>query len=234
MWFGSHRLFHWLLSDWFLAHLSFPQQQPERKRQRPPTVGGGVGLGPDQQERLHGFPLLRDLGAAETRRGRMVRCGEEEETRWKRTETAFFFPDPNAALRFIWWDLGSSCCPRRRENTLTFLSNQRARRATRSCDRSLRFVIFFPRQVDEKVFLLHKHLRSYYRNHGFIPICFFFLLLFSLSGRGWDQGSPQTPPPPLPRCASTTATATRTVSSSRISTSSWSSGRAASARCVAR
>lgn len=60
-------------------NVHIPHQQPQRKRQRPPAVGGGVGLGPDQQERLHGVPLLWDLGAAEARRGRMVRCRAEEE-----------------------------------------------------------------------------------------------------------------------------------------------------------
>lgn len=53
--------------------------------------------------------------------------------------------------------------------------------------------------------------------------------LFSSRGRGWVQGSPQTPPPPPPS-ASTTAMAIRTGSSSQTSTSSWSWARAASAR----
>ena len=52
---------------------------------------------------------------------------------------------------------------------------------------------------------------------------------FSSRGRGWVQGSPQTPLPPPPS-ASTTAMATRTGSSSRTSTSSWSWARAALAR----
>lgn len=42
-------------------------------------------------------------------------------------------------LFFILWDLGSSCCPRRKESTSTFLSNQRARRVTKSCGKSLRW-----------------------------------------------------------------------------------------------
>lgn len=119
-----------LFSAFFL-----PKQQPERKWQRPPAVSGGVGLGPDQQERLHGIPLLWDLGAAETRRGWLVRCQEGKS--WKPTE--LWFHDPNAAPCFTLWDLGSSCCPRRKENTLTFLSNRRARKVMRSCDRSLRW-----------------------------------------------------------------------------------------------
>lgn len=49
------------------------------------------------------------------------------------------------------------------------------------------------------------------------------------SGQGWVQESPQTLLPP-PQCASTTAMAIRTGSSSRTSTSSWCWERAALAR----
>lgn len=47
-------------------------QQPEGERQGPPSVGGGLGLGSDQQERLHGLSLLWDIRATEARSGWMV------------------------------------------------------------------------------------------------------------------------------------------------------------------
>lgn len=45
--------------------------------------------------------------------------------------------DPDTTL-FMFWGLGLSCCPRRKENTLMFLSSQKERRVMRSCGKSLR------------------------------------------------------------------------------------------------
>lgn len=41
------------------------RQPAERVRQGPTAVRGDLGLGPDQSQRLHGLPVVRDLGAAE-------------------------------------------------------------------------------------------------------------------------------------------------------------------------
>lgn len=51
-------------------------QCPERERQGPASVSGNLGLGLNQQERLHGLAVLRDLRATETRSRWMVRVGE--------------------------------------------------------------------------------------------------------------------------------------------------------------
>jgi len=48
-------------------------QPPEGSRQGPPAVGGDLGLGPDQPQRLHGLAVLRHLGAPQAGSGRMVR-----------------------------------------------------------------------------------------------------------------------------------------------------------------
>lgn len=52
----------------------FPQQ-PEAGGRGAPAQRGGVGLGPDFPQRLHGCHVLWRLGAAQGSRGRLVRAG---------------------------------------------------------------------------------------------------------------------------------------------------------------
>lgn len=66
-------LLSFLLSSDCSCDLCFHLQQAEAIRQGPPSVRGGVGLGPYHQERLHGLHVVRRVGADQSASLWMVR-----------------------------------------------------------------------------------------------------------------------------------------------------------------
>lgn len=102
---------------------------------------------------------------------------------------------------------GINCCPRRKGSTSMFLFSQMEKMGMKSYDKSLRYA-----HANEQQVLICLFCESVVRIYLGSP---------QSSGREWARGSPRTLPPPPPRCASMTAMATRTGSSSQTSTSSW-------------
>ena len=61
----------WYINKYILADLIF-SQRPETRGQRQATLDRDLGLGSNVEERLHGLPVVRDIGAHQSACHRMV------------------------------------------------------------------------------------------------------------------------------------------------------------------
>lgn len=121
-------------------------QQAEGLRQGPPADGGGVGLGQDHQERLHGRSFLRRLRVDEisslwlvTQQLNSLSCLQFLSMgTWFSLWASGVFPRNEVELQPLSVFLqGISCCARRRASTTTFPS-QRKMMGMKSSERNLR------------------------------------------------------------------------------------------------